>query len=73
MWRVLCDFADLNDGCHVYRAGDNYPYHGEADSERVKVLSGQNNKFGRPLIEFVLKTTDPEKPKRSPRKKKIEE
>lgn len=71
MWRVVCDFADLKDGRHVYHAGDNYPYHGEVDPARVKALSGQNNKFGRPLIEFA--PNDPEKPKRSPRKKKIDE
>lgn len=51
MYRVLCDFADLTDENHVYRAGDEYPREGlEPTAARIKELSGKTNKLGKPLI-----------------------
>ena len=64
MWRVLTDFADLRDGGHVYRAGDNYPRAGKADPARVKELAGRNNRLGKPLL-----TPAPEEAPRKVRRK----
>ena len=60
MWKVTVDFADLLDGGKVYKVGDKYPASGEANHTRTAELSGRNNRFGFPLIEFI-----PEKPKKS--------
>ncbi|PDY76949.1 hypothetical protein [Bacillus cereus] len=47
---VLEDFADLQDGDHVYRQGDHYPRKGRAKKERAEELSGSENLRGEPLI-----------------------
>lgn len=68
MWRVLTDFADLADGGHVYRAGDNYPRAGKPDPARAAELAGRSNKRGVPLIEHVDRPEGENKHKK-PRKK----
>lgn len=50
-YRVLHDFADLQDGKHLYRAGDSFPRPGLAVSKaRVDELLGSANATGYPLI-----------------------
>jgi len=63
MYKVITDFADLQDGGHVYRAGDSYPRSGSADSSRVKELSGTGNKLGVPLIVEEKVSKSRKKPK----------
>lgn len=62
MYRVIKDFADLNDFkktksgnvYYEYSVGDTYPRRGMSPSaERIAELSGSNNKQGVPLIELV--------------------
>lgn len=50
MWQVLVDFADLQDGGHVYHTGDKFPRAGEVDPGRVAELASFNNRRGFPLI-----------------------
>lgn len=69
MWRVLTDFADLEDGGRVYCAGENYPRTGEAEPGRAAELSGRNNKRGAPLIAWADDSTpEAEKPRRDRKK-----
>ena len=54
MYRVLRDFADLQDREHIYRAGDTFPRSGmEPDEGRIAELSSPRNRLGVPLIEQV--------------------
>lgn len=51
MYRVLIDFADLQDEKYIYTAGDAYPREGyEPTEERIAELSGNENAFGQPII-----------------------
>lgn len=49
-YTVITDFKDLQDGNHIYRAGEKYPRKGRAKKERVEELSGSENRRGEPLI-----------------------
>lgn len=52
MHKVIERFADLQDGNHIYNAGDMFPREGlEVTEERIAELAGYNNKQHRPLIE----------------------
>lgn len=52
MYRVIEQFADLQDDSHVYNPGDEFPRAGVlVKPERYAELAGSNNKIGRPLIE----------------------
>ena len=52
MYRVICRFADLQDGSHIYEVGDMYPREGyEPALKRIRELLGDKNKIGAPLIE----------------------
>ena len=64
MYKVIKLFADLKDANHVYNPGDVYPRAGaEANEERIKELSGSENKRGEPLIELIAENSgDTEKP-----------
>lgn len=65
MFRVLSDFADLQDSNHVYRIGDVYPHDGYTPTEeRVEELSTDKNRLHIPLIELVEEQPEQEKPKR---------
>ena len=65
MYKVIHEFADMQDGNHVYAVGDAYPKEGSKPSDkRVAELASNNNKIGQPLIELV-----DEKPKTKKRKK----
>lgn len=54
MYRVIAFFIDLQDGEHPYNVGDAFPREGRTVSEeRIRELSGCNNKRRMPLIELV--------------------
>ena len=54
MYRVIREFADLQDKNHVYRVGDKFPRtKRKASKERCKELLSTNNRIGKPLIEEV--------------------
>ena len=54
MYKVTKLFADLKDNNHVYNPGDVYPREGlKVTDERIKELSGSENKRGEPLIKLV--------------------
>ena len=64
MWRVLVNFADLQDGGHIYHAGDKFPRVGEVDPGRVAELASSNNRRGFPLIRKVA-DNQTEKPRKA--------
>ena len=52
---VLTRFADLQDGKHIYEAGDEYPRLGfDVTPERLAELAGSDNRVGRPLIAHAV-------------------
>ena len=54
MYRVIVFFTDIQDGGHAYNVGDIFPREGVTVSEqRLKELSGAENKRGKALIEAV--------------------
>lgn len=54
MYRVVKFFTDLQDGDHPYHVGDIFPRDGvEVTGERITELSGNNNRQGVPLIEYI--------------------
>lgn len=54
MYTVLSEFADLQDGNHIYRVGDEYPRKGYSPTdERVDELSTGKNLLHKPLIQKV--------------------
>ena len=53
MWRVIAYFEDLQDNSRPYNPGDAFPREGLSVSpERLKELSGPDNRQKRPLIAF---------------------
>lgn len=58
MYKVLSEFADLQDKNHIYRAGDVYPREGYTPKdERVDELSTAKNLLHKPLIQNVEDST----------------
>lgn len=66
MYKVIKHFHDLKDATktksgeiyHEYKVGDEYPRKGfKASDERLKELSGKDNKQGTPLIAEVKEET----------------
>lgn len=54
MFRVIKFFTDLQDKEHPYNVGDSFPREGMTVSEdRIKELSGYNNRQRTPLIEKI--------------------
>ena len=54
MYRVLTYFTDMQDGDYPYNAGDTFPRDGlVVSANRIKELSGTENKRGIALIEEV--------------------
>lgn len=50
-YKVIHYFADLQDFNHVYNVGDLFPRIGmKVSEERLRELSGSNNKQNKPLI-----------------------
>lgn len=59
MYKVLHDFADLNDHNHIYHTGEKFPRTGSKVSpERISELSGYSNKLKKPLIQKVKGKND---------------
>lgn len=57
-YTVLSEFADLQDGNHIYRVGDEYPREGYTPKdERVDELSTGKNLLHKPLIQKVEDST----------------
>lgn len=84
MYKVIKKFHDLQDATktkngmvyHEYNVGDKFPRKGmDVSEERLKELSGEDNKQGVPLIELVeeeaISKETPETPaaNKSPNKK----
>lgn len=54
MYKVIRNFADMQDNMTIYNIGDNYPREGyEPTEERIAELSGNDNAFGAPIIEII--------------------
>ena len=54
MYKVIEEFVDLTDNCHLYQAGDSYPRKGVNPSEeRIAELSGSKNLRKHPVIKKV--------------------
>lgn len=54
MYEVIHFFTDLQDFEHPYNVGDKFPRDGlTVSEERLKELSGSNNKQHKPLIKFL--------------------
>lgn len=54
MYKVINFFTDLQDFDHPYNVGDKFPRDGlTVSEERLKELSGSNNKQHKPLIKLV--------------------
>lgn len=67
MHKVIKAFLDLQDDNRLYNEGDTYPREGLKPSpERIKELSGKDNKIGEPLIKAVKQPAK----KKAPAKKK---
>ena len=70
MYKVIRKFHDLQDATktksgtvyHKYNEGDEYPRKGrKVSEERLKELSGSENKQRTPLIELVEEKSNPTK------------
>ena len=62
MYKVIHYFEDLQDFNHPYKVGETFPRLGMNVSEkRLKELSGNNNKQGKPLIEEVKEVLEENK------------
>lgn len=67
-YEVVKTFADLQDNRHLYSVGDTFPHEGaEVSEDRLKELSGSNNKLGTPLIKEIKSES------KTTKKKKVEE
>lgn len=67
-YEVIKTFADLQDNRHLYSVGDEFPHEGvKVTGDRLKELSGFDNKLGTPLIKEVKP-----KNKTTNKKKKVE-
>lgn len=74
MYEVIHAFTDLLDNRYAYAIGDSFPRKGvDVSEERLKELSGPNNKQGVPLIKKVkVAKTKSEVSKKNASKKKVE-
>ena len=62
MYKVIEPFVDLQDELYAYGKGDTFPRKGlKVSEERLKELSGSNNKRNMPLIKEVKKPKKKEK------------
>lgn len=53
MYKVISPFKDLEEN-HIYKTGDVFPFDKkEISVERIKSLSTDKNKTGKPLIEKI--------------------
>lgn len=69
MYKVIKDFADLQDNNYIYRKNDIFPRKGfDVLPSRIKELATAKNRQGQPLIEEIE-----EAPKKKKSAKKAEE
>ena len=69
-YKVVKNFADLQDGNHVYFAGDTFPRKGvEVSDERIAELASTANKRREILIEAVKEPAKAEKKSRKSNKR----
>lgn len=55
MYKVISRFTDLQDSDYAYHEGDTYPRDGlEVTEDRLRELSTDRNRQGKPLIEKVV-------------------
>lgn len=54
-YKAIETFADNGT---IYQKGDDYPKEGKAETERINYLLGNDNGFGRAVIEEVPKSAD---------------
>lgn len=68
---VIYPFYDLEDESeHVYNVGDSFPREGhKVTKERLKELSSDENKIGKPLIEVIVEEKGEETEKKTTKKK----
>ena len=82
VYTVIHDFADLQDGEHIYRVGDSFPRSGvKPTSGRIAELLSNGNRIGTALIAEKIETARTPEPeaeaepepehKRQGRRKKI--
>lgn len=75
MYRVIVDFADLQDGKHYYHGGATYPRDGYVPGkDRIAQLLGSDNLMHRPLIVEVkeqVQEKEPAKKKTTRRRKSV--
>lgn len=58
MHEVICYFTDLQDNKHPYNVGDIFPRDGlNVSEERIKELSGTENRRHKPLIRLIESET----------------
>lgn len=70
MYRAVEQFADLQDNNYIYSIGEIYPRKGHSPTEeRLKELSGTENKVGKPVIEFFEDPVEEDRPKQKKQKK----
>jgi hypothetical protein len=68
MIRVIKPFFDLQDDCHEYKVGDEFPRKGRTVTDaRIAELAGTKNKIGAALVEAETPKQDP-KPKKQTKK-----
>lgn len=74
-WLVIREFADAQDGLHVYKAGDSFPRNGmEVSEKRLGELASNGNAIGSPVIKEVVEERKTEsKPKTAKGKSKTKE
>lgn len=54
MYKAICYFTDLQDNKHPYNVGDIFPRNGlNVNEERIKELSGSDNRQRKPLIQLI--------------------
>lgn len=54
MYKVICCFTDLQDNKNPYNVGDIFPRDGlSVSEERIKELSGSDNRQRKPLIQLM--------------------
>ena len=82
VYTVIHDFADLQDGEHIYRVGDSFPRSGvKPTSGRIVELLSNGNRIGTALIAEKIETartpepeakSEPEHKRQGRRKKSAE-
>lgn len=64
MYKVIVEFADLQDNKYRYHVGDKFPHDGAGpiSEDRIRELSGSGNNLRKPLIEKIADVKSDTKP-----------